>query len=226
MRNLRLFFATFCVCSFYAFFIGHASATSPKPYAPQEGDVLFQPLPLNELAAAIEGVTQSRLSHCGAVVSENGSWQVIEATSGGVRQTPLALWLVRGRKGSVIAMRPDARYAGKIPEFIAAMKSYIGKPYDYRYQMSDDAIYCSELVYKGFKTATGEEMGRLQKLGDMNWRPHARFIVQMEGGPVPKEREMITPIGLSKAPQLKEVYRSGTELDPVVDETVATPAAR
>jgi hypothetical protein len=71
----------------------------------------------------------------------------------------------------------------------------------------------SELVYKGFKTATGEELGTLEKLGKMNWKPFAAFIMQLERGPVPIERDMITPVNMSRATQLKEVYRQGATFE-------------
>ncbi len=178
-------------------------------YQPQEGDVVFQSLPHGKLVDAIEGITESPFSHCGVVVKDkSGNWMVLESIIK-VRETPLWLWMIRGRFGGVAIYRLDSKYQSKIPAFIDAMRGYLNYPYDYHFEMSDEAIYCSELPYKGFKTATGEELGKLERLGDLNWKPNQDFIKGMENGKVPFDRLMITPVSLSKAPQLHEIFRAG-----------------
>lgn len=174
-------------------------------YQPAEGDVVFQSLPHNPLIDAIEGATASPFSHCGILHRTSGGWVVIEAI-GPVRETPLADWIAQGRGKHYTAFRLDARYGGKIPAFIQAAQSYEGRPYDIHYDLDDAAIYCSELIYKAFQRATGERLGQLQKLGDLQWQPHAAVIRQIEGGPVPVERPMITPRSLSEATQLTQVF--------------------
>jgi hypothetical protein len=52
-------------------------------------------------------------------------------------------------------------------------------------------------------------MGRLQKLGDLDWKPYAGFIMKEQLGNLPLDRVMITPASLASAPQLHEVYQSG-----------------
>jgi len=37
---------------------------------------------------------------------------------------------------------------------LACCEKYLGRPYDYRYQLDDESIYCSELIYKSFRDAT------------------------------------------------------------------------
>jgi uncharacterized protein YycO len=78
-------------------------------------------------------------------------------------------------------------------------------PYDYNYEISDKAIYCSELVYKAFEKTTGEQMGKLEKLGDLDWQPYTSFIKSVQGNKLPLDRVMITPKSLSEAPQI-ELY--------------------
>ena len=41
-----------------------------------------------------------------------------------------------------------------IPETLRCCEKYLGRPYDYRYQLDDESIYCSELIYKSFRDAT------------------------------------------------------------------------
>lgn len=69
----------------------------------------------------------------------------------------------------------------------------------------DERIYCSELIFKAVKTATGVQLGKVQKLGELNWEPHEAFIRSIEGY-VPNEREMITPQSLSEAKELTLVF--------------------
>lgn len=177
-------------------------------YAPQEGDIIFQSLPHTELVDAIEGITQSPFSHCGVVLRKGGDWVVIEAIED-VRETPLFKWLQRGRHAGFSVYRLMTKYATSIPKFKNQLYIFLGKPYDYRYDMSDQEIYCSELIYKAFLKTTGEEMGELKRLDNLNWKPYTDYIRAIEGGNLPLDRLMITPIDLSRAPQLKEILRKG-----------------
>lgn len=176
-------------------------------YEPQEGDILFQPLPGGELIDAIEGATHSPYSHCGVVLKRKGEWFVIQAL-GTVKYTSLYMWISQGRAGKFAVYRLKPGYVEAIPKFIEELKKFLGLPYDFHYEMGDDAIYCSELVYKAYKNATGTELGRLVKLGDLDWQPIADVIRKHEGS-IPLERVMITPKHLSEAYQLEKVYAFG-----------------
>lgn len=176
-------------------------------YAPQEGDIVFQSLPKNKLVDAIEGVTESGASHCGIVGREKDKWVVYEAFRGGVQTTPLYSYLFRGRDYGYAVYRFKPEYKKHIPETLRCARTYLGKPYDIRYRMDDDRIYCSELIYKAYFTAAnGDALGDLVKFGTLNWQPYESAITYFEGGPVPLDREMITPVNLSRAPQLDKVY--------------------
>ena len=175
-------------------------------YEPKEGDVIFQSLPHGPVVWAIEGVTGSRYSHCGIVGSRDGQWIVYEAYRG-VSATPLRTFLLRGRGGGFAVYRLRAESRAHIPETLRCCEKYLGRPYDIRYRMDDEKIYCSELVFKAFRDATdGQQLGTLVKFGDMNWGPYETLIRQIENGPVPVDREMITPRDLARAPQLEPVF--------------------
>lgn len=175
-------------------------------YAPQEGDILFQSLPHSRLVNAIEGVSQSPYSHCGIVAKENGAWVVVEAYRK-VEVTPLREFVFRGRDQRFTAYRLKDANQKHIPETLANAKKFLGRPYDVRYRMDDEAIYCSELIYKAYREASGEELGKLVRLGDLPWKPFESTIQHFEQGPVPLEREMITPRGMAEAEQLELVGR-------------------
>lgn len=181
------------------------SRPSGSGYEPREGDIAFQSLAHNPLIDAIEGSTGSPFSHCGILHHAGAEWVVIQAI-GPVKETPWAEWIAQARDRHYTVYRLKEAHRAKIPAFIAAAQSYEGRPYDIHYDMDDAAIYCSELIYKAFQRATGQELGRLQALGDLQWQPYAEVIKQIEGGKLPLERKMITPRSLSEAAQLEKVY--------------------
>ena len=165
-------------------------------YQPQEGDLLFQSLPMNPVVQTIEGASQSPYSHCGIVIKKHNEWFVLEAI-GPVKETPLSNWVAQGREYHFDAFRLHDLYTKFIPNFIKAAYTYIGRPYDIRYRLDDENIYCSEIIYKAFLTASKLELGSKIKLGDMNWKPYEFTIRQLEGGQLPLERQMITPVSIT-----------------------------
>jgi hypothetical protein len=194
-----------------AWFVWDQTRSYPTPalssvgYAPAVGDVVFQSLPSSKLTRLIEGATKSPFSHCGIVALDRGRWVVIEAI-GPVVETPLETWIRRGRGRRIWAYRLQAAQEGVIPAFVSAARSYLGRPYDLRYRMDDAAIYCSELVYKSYRSACGESLGQMVKLGDLDWRPHAAFIRELEGAAPPLERELITPRDVARSSCLRPVF--------------------
>lgn len=173
----------------------------------QEGDILFQSLPHGDLVNSIEGVSQSEWSHCGILVKQEGEWMVAESIQD-VRHTPLAQWVLRGRGCKVHTYRvkdlpenhPDYR-----TKLAAGISEHLGKPYDINYAPGDDLIYCSELVYKVYDRELGIQIGDWQKLGDLNWEPHQEYIKELEGS-LPLDREMITPVQLTRSPLVERVH--------------------
>ena len=160
-------------------------------YSPQEGDIVFQSLPHSPLVAAIEGVSGSPLSHCGVVTKSGSGWAVLEAI-GPVQETALHEWIARGRSSHFAAFRILPPYDAAISLFLSSARTYLGRPYDVLYELDDEKIYCSELLYKAF------------------WQPHEEFIKQTTGGAVPLERIIITPVALSEAPELRKIYEENT----------------
>ncbi|MBK1834231.1 YiiX/YebB-like N1pC/P60 family cysteine hydrolase [Roseibacillus ishigakijimensis] len=185
-------------------------------YQPEVGDLLFQSLPNppgQDIVDAIEGCTNSDFSHCGVVVKKGKDWYVLEGMVPTVQEIPLRKWLLRG-KGRFAAYRLQKEKRAHIPAWIESMREQLGLVYDFRYRMSDEEIYCSELPYDGWLAVTGEEMGQVRKLGDLPWQPYREVILKVEGSDtVPVEREMITPRDLAAAPQLELVVAHGVQRD-------------
>jgi hypothetical protein len=185
---------------------GYCHTLRAAPVELQHGDILFQSLPLNPVVSMIEGATNSPFSHCGIVHKTRRGWMVLEAI-GPVRDTALSDWIKRGRDGHYQVYRLREAYRGKIPAILAAARKFKGLPYDIHYDFDDGKIYCSELIYKAFKQATGEELGIIVAVRDLNWQPYRATIMTIEKGPVPLDRLIITPRALSEAAQLERVAR-------------------
>lgn len=188
--------------------IALAACSSLKGYEPAEGDVVFQALPKSPLRDLISGSTDSPFSHCGIVLKREGKWLVIEAI-GPVREIELESWVAQGAGGGFAAYRLREEKRVSIPTFIAAARRFLGRPYDSRYRFDDERIYCSELVFKAWRIATSEDLGKVRKVSELKWQPYRATIEQLEGGPVPLDRELITPRDLSEASQLVQVFRKG-----------------
>ena len=178
-------------------------------YRPQVGDVLFQSLPHSELVDAIEGASKSPYSHCGIVVKRGDAWLVLEANGPGVAEVDLDRWIRQGRRSGFAVYRFQEKYTPQIDAIIASARKYLGRPYDIHYDLDDAKIYCSELIFKAFLDATGEQLGTIRKLGDLDWKPHEAIIRKIERGGLPLERRMITPGDMAAAKQLQSVYRKG-----------------
>lgn len=178
-------------------------------YEPRQGDVVFQSSPNPwgmGLVDMIEGATQSPYSHCGMVIWQDSQWQVIEAI-GPVQIISLETWQARGRGKKIWAYRLNESAQKHIPATITAMKRDLGKPYDPRYRLDDQAIYCSELIYRGWKAATGKGLGKTVPLQELKWQPYRKLIVALEGSDdIPLTREIITPRDLALAPELSLVW--------------------
>lgn len=181
-------------------------------YQPEEGDVLFQSLPSPpglDVVDAIEGATECPFSHCGVMVKKNGEWFVLEAMVPTVQEVPYARWIQRDKGRFAVYRLKEARRI-MIPAWIKEMRKQMGLPYDFRYRMSDEEIYCSELPFDAWKKLTGEDMGKIVKLGDLKWEKYRKVIQEIEGTEeIPVEREMITPRDLAGAEQLELVLENG-----------------
>jgi len=66
-----------------------------------------------------------------------------------VREEPLERFLTRG-DGRYSVNRPDFECARIQDQFVAAARTMIGLPYDRKYRIDNDSIYCSELIYRAF----------------------------------------------------------------------------
>ncbi len=200
-------------------------------FKPQTGDLLFQDIDCGPLCDAIEQVTSGigggRFSHVALFVEKDSGYYVLEAVSSGVKYTPYMEFLARSKDASgnpkVIVGRLKNDYRPFIPTAIANMEKYIGKPYDTVFCIDNEAYYCSELIYFGFKEATGGT--DLFELNPMTFKAPGKkgFFPEWEkyfeglGVGVPEGQPGLNPGGISKSDKIEIVhiygYPDGYEYD-------------
>ena len=185
-------------------------ACGPRQYAPRNGDIVFQ-TSLSPQSLAIQRATHSRYSHVGIVYLEAGTPYVYEAVQP-VGRRSLAEWIASGEDGHVVVKRlRDANHL-LTPATLSKMKAegerFLGKDYDNTFEWSDDRLYCSELVWKIYQRGVGVEIGRPQRLGDLDLTdPEVQAKVRERwGGSPPLEEMVISPGALFDSKELVTVY--------------------
>ncbi len=168
----------------------------------KNGDIIFQ-TSLSNQSKAIQLATHSKYSHCGLIFhSDTGkvAWYVLEAVKT-VRYTPLDKWICRGDGGHYVIKRvkTDPPLSDvMLLQLKRIGEKFLGKEYDWYFEWSDDKIYCSELVWKSYFELTGLEVGKLQKLEDLDLtNDHVKAkMKERYGDKIPLEEKMITPASI------------------------------
>lgn len=172
-----------------------AAANAAAPL--RDGDILFQTSRSGQ-SVAIQRATHSPYSHVGVVLYRDGKAFVFEAITT-VRYTPLATWVARGDGGRYVVRRlKRPLQPAEMQKLHEAAKAYEGKPYDLYFEWNDSRIYCSELVWKMYREATGLEIGALQKLRELDLADPVVKAMMREryGNDIPLDERMISPASM------------------------------
>ena len=188
----------------------HAKAkTTASKQKFQNGDIIFQTSKSNQ-SNAIQLATNSKYSHMGIVYKIKGKHFVFEAIQP-VKLTPLKDWINRGKNKHYVIKRLKNVNTILTKEVLAKMKQagekHKGKNYDLYFEWSDDKIYCSELVWKIYKEATGIEIGKLEKLAsfDLTHKVVQQKIKERYGNKIPMNEVVISPVAIFNSDKLIEV---------------------
>jgi len=213
----KIFFSALLVCTFNLVVsaIGYSNVkvnqtTVSISYEDlQEGDIIFQTLN-SPLSQAIQLATRSKYSHCGIIFKDKGTLYVYEAVQP-VRSTPLDKWIAEGQGGKFVIKRlanaKQVLTAATINKMKQAGKQFMGKDYDGTFEWSDERIYCSELVWKIYKTGAGIEVGKLKKLKEFDLSSEAvkAKLKQHYGNNIPMNEPVISPVAIFNSPLLVTV---------------------
>lgn len=224
LRNLAL--TIFC---FFAFIVAwvliSASSTSSLPEL-KDGDLVFQTMTISQ-SVAIMMASNSIYTHVGIVkIKANGQPVVIEAV-GPVKETDIEDWLEQGLGKFVTVKRIKGLKSEDAKKAFSEAEKYYGKPYDIFFMFGNNEIYCSELVYYAFKDGADIELGKVQKVSDLNinnfaarelienrWRIHP--LCQDSGmnfefcNKIIMNQALVTPASMAEDERLELVYSNYT----------------
>jgi uncharacterized protein YycO len=173
----------------------------------QDGDIIFQHS-ASAQSTAVQLATNSYYSHCGIIIHLQGKAYVFEAIEPvGVR--PIESWIESGKeqKYAVYRLENLTLSAEQLLTMRAYLEAQIDKHYDLGFNWSDKEMYCSELVYKAYKSV-GIELCHTKALRDFNLEsPQVRRIMQQRyGTQIPYDEPMVSPGQLSESKFLHQIY--------------------
>lgn len=173
------------------------------------GDIIFQ-TSISSQSFAIQKASSSVYSHMGLVENIENKFFVLEAVQP-VKRTPLQEWIDRGKGGKYAIKRLEnfdylTTDKGK-DHWDQISKSYLGKNYDIYFDWSDDAMYCSELVWKVYNQLVGLEIGSPKELQyfDLKSEEVRKKLVERYGDSIPWDQKIISPQDIFDSPLLKEI---------------------
>ena len=184
---------------------GTAAVAQPT-YTPRDGDIVFH-TSNSAQSLAVQQATHSRYSHMGVVIIDGGKPQVLEAVEP-VKLTPLGDWLARGKGGHYVIKRSKVTLSDAgLKRFHQEAPTYLGKHYDLTFEWSNSRIYCSELVWKLYKSAFGIELAPLAKLGsfDLSGPAVRAKLKERYGNQVPLDEPVIAPAAIFASAKLVTV---------------------
>lgn len=196
--------------------VGSASTAeaTPAKAAPdrselQSGDLVFE-RSRSRQSAVVAAVTHSHFTHVGVVFVDGGRVRVLEAVQP-VRYTDFGAWVRRSEDGRFVARRlrnaDTILTADAVQRLRREGERFLGRPYDLRFEWSDDALYCSELVWKMYDRALGIRLGEPQHWRDLDLASTAaRRLARQRLGHLPDPNGLIiTPARMLASDELVPV---------------------
>lgn len=213
----RLLFGVFLALQLVSPRFVSAQTAEPTIWPAVAGDIILHQSTSRQ-ATAVSAATGSRYTHMGLVFEHDGQWQVLEAVEP-VRWTPLAAWIDRGRNDQIVVVRlvdTASLPPGWRSSLQTAATSYLGRPYDLLFGWSDDAIYCSELVYKAYETATGLQIAAQVTFADLQMDEPAvqALLRQRDASDFDLTAPVVTPDAFLTSPLLEVVFSTDPTIVP------------
>ena len=175
----------------------------------QDGDIIFHTSKSSQ-SKAIQLATNSKYSHMGILYENGGKHFVYEAVQP-VKLTPLTKWINRGKNKHYVIKRLKNADEILTSSTLKKMKQigarFKGKSYDIYFEWSEEKIYCSELVWKIYKEATGIEIGKLEHLSDFDLSSDIVKGIMKEryGAHIPMDEKVISPVAMFTSDKLMTI---------------------
>ncbi|AMW78298.1 hypothetical protein AMD27_04960 [Acinetobacter sp. TGL-Y2] len=173
----------------------------------QTGDIIFH-TSKSAQSIVIQKATHSAYSHMGMIVQKNHQFYVLEAIQP-VQYTPLKQWIGRGLNQAYVVKRYHKRLSVQQQQrLVQSAEKHLTKPYDLYFGWGNDAIYCSEIVWKAYYEALNIQLAPLQKLQhfDLSAPQVKKLMKQRYGNQVPLNETVIAPEAIFRSKLLKVVH--------------------
>ncbi len=188
----------------------------------KEGDLFFQDLDCGDYCEAIEKVTEgyqgSNLSHVGVLIRHNSSWKILEAGDQGVVLTAVDTFLNRSADAKGNPKVLVGRVSGLDTNLLGVAKriglQLVGRPYDEFFNIHNDALYCSELIYESFRNTRGEPIFQLFPMTFKDPETKETFPIWESyfanlNIPIPEGQPGLNPGSMSRSESVDIVYHFG-----------------
>lgn len=209
------FLISFCCALYVATLVfPHNPFSGTKPQITlsdkvQDGDIIFQTSESKQ-CEAVRIATNSKFSHCGIIFFINDRKFVFEAVQP-VKITLLNEWIKHGKENKYVVKRLKNAEKVLTSNILQKMKDYgqqfNGNEYDAYFEWTDNRIYCSELVWKIYKTGADIELCPLQELKDFNLKDERvqKILKERYGNDIPLTEKVVSPSNLADSNLLKTV---------------------
>lgn len=172
----------------------------------QTGDIIFQ-TSKSAQSIVIQKATHSPYSHMGMIVNKKGKLWVLEAIQP-VKYTAFDAWVNRGVNRHYVVKRLNKGLNRQQQNALQInAEKYLAKPYDIYFEWNDEAIYCSEIVWKAYNDALGIQLAPLQKLKsfDLSDAQVKALMKQRYGQNIPLQETVIAPKAIFESKHLVTV---------------------
>jgi len=129
----------------------------------KDGDLVFIKSQ-SEQSKLLKLTTGSDWTHVGMAFKNEAGWEIIEAVQP-VKWTSLYSFVRRSKDLAFEVRRATFEFDAEKVKTYAVDK--IARNYDLIFAWDQERWYCSELVWKAYKKASGEELGSLEKIGEL-----------------------------------------------------------
>ncbi len=173
----------------------------------QAGDIVLQSLNSSQ-CNAIREATDSYYTHCGIVLRDGEDLVIYEAI-GPVKKSRLQDFTGSGINDHFVVLRPALKDLSSAAQMKRYCDKELGKSYDLFFNWDDTEIYCSELVWKAYKTA-GIVLCEPRPLKDYDLSsPVVQAVMEQRyGEKIPEDELMVAPSDLFSSTLLEVVYEN------------------
>lgn len=178
----------------------------------ENGDLLFVSANGSQLSGAIDRVTQTEksthYSHIGLLEKEKKNFYVLHAgTRNGSERVPLDQFLrdEQQENNHVDLYRLKGDFQKSIPNAIGVAKTWLGKPYNYSYILSDQQLYCSDFVQRSFAKDSIFELNPMTFINPQTGKtdPTWEVFYKKQNLDVPEGKPGCNPNGMAASNKIK-----------------------